>query len=110
MSCQACTRGRTKGSVYTLLRTFTHDNLACSDSVKGCQLMKDALDIVYEITKLIKISPRRDCTYQTLKEEISPTSPGIRILCPTRWTVRADALRSIVMLFFKRYGMNHWGL
>ena len=32
-------------------------NLACSDSVKGCQLMKDALDIVYEITKLIKNSP-----------------------------------------------------
>lgn len=25
-------------------------NLACSDSVKGCQLMKDTLDIVYEIT------------------------------------------------------------
>ena len=29
-------------------------NLECSDSVKGCQLIKDALDIVYEITKLIK--------------------------------------------------------
>ena len=26
-------------------------NLACSDSVKGCQLMKDAHDIVYEIIK-----------------------------------------------------------
>ena len=71
-------------------------NLACSDSVKVCQPMKDALDIVYEITKLIKKSPRRDSTFQSLKEEISPTSPGIRILCPTRWTVRADALHSIV--------------
>ena len=58
--------------------------------------MKDALDIVYEITKLIKKSPRRDFTFQSLKEEISPTSPGVRILCPTRWTVRADALHSIV--------------
>ena len=58
--------------------------------------MKDALDIVYKITKLIKKSPRRDSTFQVLKENISPTSPGIRILCPTRWTVRADALHSII--------------
>ena len=36
---------------------FTHCyghalNLACSDSLKGSKLMKDALDIVYEIVKL----------------------------------------------------------
>ena len=41
---------------------FTHCyghalNLACSDSLKGCKLMKDALDIVHEITKLVKKSP-----------------------------------------------------
>ena len=71
-------------------------NLACSDSVKRCKLMKDALDIVYEITKVIKKSPQCDFTFHSLKEEISPTSPGLRMLCPTRWTVRADALHSIV--------------
>ena len=45
---------------------------------------------------MIKKSPRRDSTFQALKEEISPASPGIRILCPTRWTVRADAFHGIV--------------
>ena len=51
----------------------------------------------YEITKLIKNSPWHDCTFLTLKEEILPTSPGIWISCPTRWTVRVDDdLRSIV--------------
>ena len=45
---------------------------------------------------MIKKFPRHDSTFQVLKENISPTSPGIRILCPTRWTVRADALHSIV--------------
>ena len=80
---------------------FTHCyghalNLACLDSLKGSKLMKDALDIVYEIMKLIKKSPRRNSAFQLLKEKMSPASPGIRILCPTRWTVRADALRSIV--------------
>ena len=55
--------------------------------------MKDALDIIYEITKLIKTS--RDSTFQTL-QEISPTSPGIGILCSTRWMVKVDSLHSLV--------------
>ena len=28
--------------------------------------------------------------------ESATLSPGIRVLCPTRWTVRANALQSIV--------------
>ena len=70
---------------------FTHCyghalNLACSDTIKRCQLMRNALDTVQEIIKLIKKSPRRDATLQRLKEEMAVKSPGIRILCPTRWT------------------------
>jgi len=32
-------------------------NLACSDTIKQCMLMRDALDTTHEITKLIKKSP-----------------------------------------------------
>ena len=32
----------------------------------------------------------------TLKAELAPGTPGVRSLCPTRWTVRGQALRSIV--------------
>ena len=71
-------------------------SLACSDSVMRCKLMRNALDIVYEITKLIKKSPRRDATFKTIREQLSSPSPGVRILCPTRWTVRAEALLSII--------------
>lgn len=28
-------------------------NLACGDTIKKCKIMKDALDITHEITKLI---------------------------------------------------------
>jgi hypothetical protein len=49
-----------------------------------------------EITKLIKKSPRRDALLQKLKQELSFETPGIRVLCPTRWTVRATALHSIL--------------
>ena len=80
---------------------FTHCyghslNLACGDTIKQCKLMQDALDTTHEITKLIKKSPARDATFKRLKEEMGSDSPGIRVLCPTRWTVRADTLKSIL--------------
>ena len=58
--------------------------------------MKDVLDTTYEICKLVKKSPRRDCVFEKLKQELAPDSPGLRVLCPTRWTVRADAFKSMM--------------
>ena len=71
-------------------------NLACSDAIKGCKLMRNALDTSYKIVKLVKKSPRRDAMLHKLKTELKEDSPGIRVLCPTRWTVRAQALQSII--------------
>ena len=45
-------------------------NLACSDAVKKCKLMRDAMDTAYELIKLIKKSPRRDAAFQKLKEKL----------------------------------------
>ena len=58
--------------------------------------MQEALDITAEITKLVKLSPRRGTIFQRLKDELAPLDPGIRVLCPTRWTVKAEALKSTV--------------
>ena len=65
-------------------------NLACADTIKQIKVMKDALDTTHEITKLIKKSPRRDRCFEKIKNEMAPDSAGIRMLCPTRWTVKAD--------------------
>jgi len=62
------------------------------------QIDADALDTSYEIIKLIKKSPAREAIFKKLKAEIncdSPT-PDIRVLCPTRRTVRAASLKSII--------------
>ena len=81
---------------------FTHCyghslNLAASDILKHSRLMKDALETTHEVTKLIKYSPRREGIFQKLKENLpAGSTPGIRVLCPTRWTVRADSLSSII--------------
>ena len=75
-------------------------NLAASDAVRQTKLMRDSLETAHEITKLIKFSPWREAVFQELKERNEMLtechSPGVRVLCPTRWTVRADSLASIV--------------
>ncbi len=71
-------------------------NLAVADSVKACKCMRNALDGAYEIVKLVKKSPTRDAILQNLKQKMPEDSPGIRALCPTRWTVRAKSLESIL--------------
>lgn len=63
-------------------------NPATQDALKG---IKDTLDTVYEITKLIK----RDSIFQKFKDDVTIGSPGVHVLCPTRWTVRTEALTSI---------------
>ena len=84
---------------------FTHCyghslNLAANDTVKNSRVMNSALETTHEITKLIKFSPRREAIFRDLKVESDFASnsraAGIRVLCLTRWTVRADSLLSIL--------------
>ena len=62
--------------------------------------MKSCLEAVHEMCKLIKKSPKRDSMFERLKaqvvsEEVSHTL-GIRVLCPTRWTIRAASVQSML--------------
>ena len=70
-------------------------NLAVQDAVKANPIIRDALDTIEEMSKLIKKSPRRQVIFQKVKNDIALDSPGIRLLCPTRWTVKAEAFTSI---------------
>jgi len=67
-------------------------NLAIQDVVQSVKVMEDT---VYEITKLIKKSPKREVIFQRIKDEVASGSPGVRILCPTQRTVQAEALTFI---------------
>ena len=71
-------------------------NLACGDAIEWCKLLQDTLDTTYEITKLIRLSPCRNEIFAHAKESLAPDTCGIRSLCPTRRTVRADTLKSII--------------
>ena len=71
-------------------------NLAAGDAIKGCKVLQDTLDITFEISRLIKFSPKRNNLFDILKEELGPETCGFRVLCPTRWTVRSVSLNSVV--------------
>ena len=62
--------------------------------------MKEALDTTYERAKPVQKSPGCDAKLQQIKEQLqhetSESSPDIRLLCPTRRTVLASAIHSIV--------------
>ena len=71
-------------------------SLAAGDSIKNSKTMKDALDITFEVSRLIKFSPKRDVMFEKLKDAIAPDTPGFRVLCITHWTVRANTLKSVL--------------
>ena len=70
--------------------------LAVGDTIKAIKLTRGTLDAAFELNKLIKYSPKRERAFNRLREETTPGNSGYRTLCPTRWTVRAVSLQSIL--------------
>ena len=77
---------------------FNHSlNLAVSGTLKKTPLLKDNLSICKELIDLIKKSAKREASLKHAKMVDFDTSPGIRTLCPTKWTVKYGALNSIIL-------------
>ena len=83
----AATMSGTRAGVATLVlekeprAVFTHCyghslNLACCNTVQHCRLMRDMLDIVYEVTKLIKEVTTVRCYFATSQA---------RVVCTVGW-------------------------
>lgn len=69
--------------------------------MKQSRVCRDALDTAYEIIKLLRFSPKRHAAFdririENLAEDTGPRAIGIWAMCPTRWTVRGDAIESII--------------
>ena len=43
-----------------------------------------------EICKLIKLSPKREGILSSIKADTHMDTPGIKMLCPTQWTVQGS--------------------
>jgi len=80
---------------------FTHCyghslNLGVSDAIKKSPAMKDCLETCIELVKLIKFSSKQEAMLCKVNEESDNNAINVRTLCPTKWTVRAESLSSIL--------------
>ena len=94
---------------------FTHCyghslNLAMCDTIKGTKLMRDVMDVTYEISKLIKYSPKRNAQFNCLKDQITPDTPGFRVLRPTGGLCEQTASKvcRTTTQFFRNFGCQSW--
>jgi len=74
-------------------------NLAVSNTMKKSKVCKDALETAFEITRLVKFSPKRNAAFDKIraaKKNDNQSPVGLRTFCHTRWTVRGDSLESVV--------------
>ena len=72
-------------------------NLCLQDCGQNCRAIREALTVTIELASIIRASPKRLAQFRHLQEELSPGSPGLKPLCPTRWTVRTEALHAVIM-------------
>ena len=71
-------------------------NLCLQDVSRISTQVNEALDLVNELVKFVKLSPKRHHLFETIKLQISPETNNLRPLCPTRWTVRTGAIDSVI--------------
>ena len=81
---------------------FTHCyghtlNLTVGDCVKQCKVMKMALDVVAEVSKPIKKSPKRDAAFDNSRLTLLLKHQGFLSCVQMHWTVRAVFLQSVTI-------------
>lgn len=68
-------------------------NLTLQELARSIKSVKEGLNFAMDVIQLIKYSPKRQVIFETiqLSQQDTPSTSGIRTLCPTRWTVRTAA-------------------
>ena len=76
---------------------LAHSTNLCLQTVgRKIAAIREALDLVMELSQFIRFSPKRSTLFQTLQSQLTPGAPSLKPLCPTRWTVRTRAIESVL--------------
>ena len=73
-------------------------NLCLQTIVRQVAPVRDALELVREVSQLIRFSPKRLSLFESMQSQLSQRSPSLKPLCPTRWTVRTGAINSVLTM------------
>ena len=71
-------------------------NLCLQDVDRSIICIRDALELVREVGKLIKLSPKRLHLFSTRLSESDDYTVSLKSLCTTRWTARTGAIDAIL--------------
>lgn len=86
-----------KAAIAITVHCFAHClNLCLQDVSKKSIPVRSALDLVWEICKLISYSPKRSLIFEQCRDAMSVSGTGLRPLCATRWTVRTTSIDAVL--------------
>ena len=71
-------------------------NLCLQEVGKKILCVREALDLVMELSQLIRYSPKRLNLFESLMAQVSPGAPSLKPLCPIRWTVQTKAINAVL--------------
>ena len=79
-------------------------NLAVQDASRSVPMIRDILDLVRNLNNVVRVSAKRRGIFEKIRTELdngeSSNSPqslhSLRPLCPTRWTVWAKRIQSVI--------------
>ena len=111
-----------KQALYT--HCYAHSlNLAIGDTMKNSALLKHTIDNTFELTKLVKKSPKKDSKLKEIQNslaiaddrdnedyELNKAKPSISMFCPTRWTVSGKYLMAIIENFDELQRLWEWAI
>ena len=112
-------RSKEERALYTHCYAYSV-NLAVGDT-KVCSVLKDAIDNIYELRKLVKMPPKRDAKIHFIQVDNSSSSsnedgdfvdgrknPTIKLFCHTRWTVRVECISGVIRNFDELQNLWDW--
>ena len=71
-------------------------NLCLQDAGRKLDFLRDALDIVKEVAKLIKFSPKISHLLLGKLEQPDCTGVAVKALCTTHWTARTETIAAVL--------------
>lgn len=79
------------------MHCLAHCTKLCLQEIsKQILCVRETLDLVMELSQLIRYSPKRFGLFESLMAQVSPGAPSLKPLCPTCWTVRTKAIIAVL--------------
>ena len=96
---QALVKAEAPNALY--VHCLAHNlNVCFKEVTKQCALVRNVMNFIYDLVQLIRFSPKRLTLFESLKKDINintgEKTPSLRMLCPSRWTIRHMAIYKIL--------------